>query len=133
MILTPLEQALEQLKTSLSFCDSDLAKKDRILFCQFRSAAIQAFEYTYELSIKFLRRHLESEESSNEAVDILGYRDLIRLACEKGLIDDPELWFQFREKRNITSHTYAENRADEVYKLLPSFLEKAKGLLSRIR
>ena len=42
-----------------------------------RSAAIQAFEFTYELSIKLIRRRLTDFESATK-ISQLPFKDLIR-------------------------------------------------------
>jgi len=130
--LTPFKKALEQLDKSLAFCNSDLAEKDSEIFLQFRSAAIQAFEYTYEISVKMLKRHLENIEASADTIDHLSYKNLIRTGAEKGLIDDPVAWFNFREKRNITSHAYDEDKAENVYEILPEFSKKAHFLFEQL-
>lgn len=118
-----LEKALNGLNEVL------VLKKDDII----RDSAIQRFEYTYELSIKLLRRQLEEMADVSTEIDHLSYRDLIRMGAEKGLINNPVLWFDFREKRNITSHTYDEARAEEVYKVLPVFAEESLFLLNSIK
>ncbi len=130
--LTSLKNALSQLQTSLDYCHSPLAAQDKALFCQFRAASIHAFEYTYELSIKFIRRKLESMEASIYSIDSLSYRDLIRVSFEKGLVSTPEAWFLFREKRNITSHTYSEDKASSVYKITSEFLKEVQFLLAKL-
>ena len=86
-----LEKAISQLEKSLEFSVSPMAKKEAELFFQFRSASIQAFEYTYELSIKMLRRALEEIEETPATIDQLAYRDLLRtgaenLNCAKSLL-----------------------------------------------
>lgn len=131
--LASLEKALKQFKKSLEFCTSELAAKDSELFLQFRTAAIQGFEYTYELSLKMLRRQLEQIEASSDLVAQQGFKDLLRLAALRGLVRTPEAWFEFREYRNITSHIYDENKAKEVYKILPFFLEETNWLFQALQ
>ena len=110
-----------------------MAQKDNNLFVQFRSAAIQAFEYSYEMCVKMIKRQLETMSPSAEDIEHLGYRDLIRVAAEKGLVSNPEAWFKFRDKRNKTTHTYDETKAKDVYGILPLFLDETKHLLARLR
>lgn len=97
-----------------------------------RDSAIQRFEYTYELAVRFLRKQLETMDSETE-VDRLGYRDLIRLGAERGFIDDPEAWFEFRDQRNLTVHTYNQINAEEVFSSLPPFRVSARFLLARLQ
>jgi nucleotidyltransferase substrate binding protein (TIGR01987 family) len=130
--LSALEKAIKQLEKSLSFSASDLAKQDLEIFQQFRASSIQSFEYTFEIAIKMIRRQLELIESSSELVDQLSFKDLIRTAAERGLLNDPLAWFAFRERRNITSHTYDEKKAEQVFTDLPKFLSEARNLLEKL-
>jgi nucleotidyltransferase substrate binding protein (TIGR01987 family) len=132
LYLDPLSKAIEQLAASLEYGASELAAGDPSLARQFRAAAIQAFEYTFELSRKMLQRRLK-EILSDAEVDRLSYRDLIRTGAAKGLIDDPVPWFAFREMRNITSHSYDEVKAEQIAAVLPAFLDKARSLLRELQ
>jgi hypothetical protein len=49
------------------------------------------------------------------------------------LIAVPERWFDYRDKRNITSHTYDEEKAREVFSVLTDFAADAADLLSRLK
>lgn len=98
-----------------------------------RDACIQRFEYTYELAFKMLKRQLEQELPSSEELDHLPFKEVIRVGAERGLIDSPQRWFDYRDKRNITSHTYDEAKAREVYGILADFAADAADLLSRLQ
>lgn len=69
---------------------------------------------------------------SADEIDAMSFRDLIRSGAERGLIDDPAAWFAFREDRNISSHTYDESKAKEVYRAALAFAPIARELLSRL-
>lgn len=132
--LSPLEKAISQLEKSLHYYHSDIAKKDPDLALQFMAACIQAFEYTYELCVKFLRRYLEMSEPSAENIDMMTFPTLIRTANERFLLKSEwSLWKQFRDMRNITSHTYDEIKAKNVMGIIPDFYAEAKYLLEKIR
>ena len=99
-----------------------------------RDAAIQRFEYTYELSHKMLKRYLEITEPSAEVIDQLPFPDLIRTASEKGLLSNGwDVWKNYRHARNTTSHTYNEAKAKEVYTEIPKFLNEANHLLNELK
>lgn len=98
-----------------------------------RDACIQRFEYTYELAFKMLKRQLEEELPSSEELDQLPYKEMIRVGAERGLILVPERWFDYRAKRNITSHTYDEEKAREVFAILSNFAADAADLLARLK
>lgn len=97
-----------------------------------RDATIQRFEYTYELCVKSLRRQLEAMSDSPGEVDALGYRDMIRLGSERGLIKNAAEWFRYREMRNITSHIYDPAKASAVFSVVPQFLRDAKALYAAL-
>jgi nucleotidyltransferase substrate binding protein (TIGR01987 family) len=129
--LKPLAKALEQLRISLNYCQSELARKDPAIAKQFRAAAIQAFEFTFEISIRMLRRRLTDMLSAAE-VERLSFRDLLRAGAQKGLIDDPTAWFRFRDMRNLSSHSYDETKATHIAATLPEFASKAMHLLEAL-
>jgi len=48
------------------------------------------------------------------------------------LIDDPDVWFEYRRIRNITSYIYDEATAEKVVGSVKSFLKDAKSLLEAL-
>ena len=79
---------------------------------ELRDACIQRFEFTFELSWKMLKRRLEMDLPNAQEVDRMTWRTLIRVGAEQGLIDDVDAWLIYRDKRNITSHTYDAAKAE---------------------
>ena len=73
---------------------------------------IKAFEYTFELAWNTLKDFLEFSGQT----DIYGSRDAIRKAFELGLIHDGEKWMDMLQSRNLTSHTYNEETAQQICK-----------------
>jgi hypothetical protein len=47
--------------------------------------------------------------------EVRGSRDAIREALKVGLIDDGELWMETIKARNLTSHTYSEELAENAF------------------
>jgi len=80
-----------------------------------------------------LKRQLESELPNPTEVDGYSYRKLFRVAAERGLVQDVEAWFDYRERRNITSHTYDEEKAVRVFEALPAFAGHAEKLLTSLK
>ncbi|HQZ87581.1 MAG TPA: nucleotidyltransferase substrate binding protein [Gammaproteobacteria bacterium] len=126
LILDPIKKAFLSLTKAMD------RSKQNPEDLEVRDACIQRFEYTYELSIKFIKRYIETENPSPENIDQMNYRDFLRLAAEIGLIEIVELWFQFREARNITSHAYDETKAIEVFNVIPSFIQQVNYLLEKL-
>ena len=94
------------------------------------AGVIQNFEFVYEISVKMIRRQLELESDSPADIDAASFRDVLRVAFEKGLITDVEAWFGFRQMRNITAHTYDHAKAQQVYQGTQNFLAHACQLLA---
>lgn len=124
--LSSFRKAIHSLERGLA--RAEMAPLDEEL----RDGAIQRFEYTYELAWKSLKRILEMESASPDEIDVLSFRDLIRIGAERGYIDDPLEWFVFREERNISSHTYDEAKAVQVYASALKFKAAAMRLLEKL-
>jgi nucleotidyltransferase substrate binding protein (TIGR01987 family) len=132
IVTSPFAAALAQLKKNAAFPGSVITREHPESLDAFRAGAIKSFEYTYELAVRFMRRGLESMGLSSDEIDQMSFRTLIRTAAEKGLVDDPTAWFLFRDKRNITLHTYDELKALDVLAVIPQFIEKANFLLKTL-
>ena len=75
---------------------------------------IKAFEYTYELAWNTMKDFLEYRGQT----DLYGSKDVIRKAFELGLIEDGENWMDMLKSRNKTSHTYNQETANEICKVV---------------
>ena len=71
---------------------------------------IKAFEYTYELSWKTLQDLLIEKGYNN----ITGPRPVIEQSFQDGYIVDGKGWMRMHTSRNLTSHTYDEQTAQEI-------------------
>ena len=79
-----------------------------------------------------LRRVLIERSESASMVADLSFNDLLRKAADAGLVAELEMWRQWREMRNATSHTYDEAKAAEVAAGIDQFAIGAKGLLAEL-
>ena len=122
--LNSLRLALASLQRALVRWNASFRQDEEL-----RDACIQRFEYSFELSWKMLKRRLEIDLSDSHSVDALGFRDLVRVGAERGLLADADAWMVFRDKRNITSNTYNAAKAAEVAAIIPSFADHALSLL----
>ncbi len=128
-----LGRAIAQLEQALAFAGSDLARSDAALARHLRAGAIQAFEFTYELSYKTLKRYLVDSEPGPGEVQRLDFNGTIRLGYARGLLaEEIAAWRQFREDRSMISDTYDEGKAQSVFAGIPRFLAEARFLLARI-
>ncbi len=131
--LKSIRNAVESLERSINVAlrkqndpNVDIDEKDTI-----RAGVIQNFEFTYEQCWKFMKRWHE-ENINPESVDGITRKELFRLSAENKLIEDVEKWMEFHRARNITSHTYDGNTANEVFHKTVEFLPFAKAFLVRL-
>lgn len=96
------------------------------------AGVVQSFEFTFELAWKSLKRQLERELPSPAELDAMNYRDLIRVGHERGLLAAVQPWFEFRELRNITAHTYSREKALRVAAGAPGLLDQVRSLLAQL-
>jgi nucleotidyltransferase substrate binding protein (TIGR01987 family) len=94
------------------------------------AGVVQNFEFVYELSVKMLRRQLERGSDSPDDFDKANIRDMLRMAGEKGLVEDVEAWFRHRAMRNISAHTYDCEKARTVYLGARALLDHSRALLA---
>ena len=95
---------------------------------------IQAFEYTYELAWNVMKDYFTYVQA---AENILGSRDAIQIAFNRGLITDGKIWMEMIESRIKSSHTYNEATAQEIadkivgkyFVLFEALQQKMEGLL----
>jgi nucleotidyltransferase substrate binding protein (TIGR01987 family) len=126
--LAPLEKAVSRLTEGLARYEKDITDT------QIRDGLIQRFEFSYEISHKMLKRHLEAVSPTPEQFDAMAFADLIRSANEQALLlGDWSAWKIYREMRSKTSHTYDEEIAIEVVHSIPAFLEEARHLLKQLQ
>ena len=93
---------------------------------------IQNFEFVYEISIKMIKRQLEIDALPASEIEHSNFKDVLRIAAERGLIEDVIAWFEYRKMRNITSHTYDEDKAKTVCDGIDAFLGDADDLLKKL-
>ena len=79
-----------------------------------------------------LKRQLEREVPVPAEVDGYSFKQLVRVGGERGLVRNVEVWFVYRDKRNLTAHTYNLSTAEEVFSILSQFAQDAVELLRRL-
>lgn len=90
-----------------------------------QDAAIKRFEFTFELSWKLMQ---EANEYLGKPSS--GPKPSIRTAAEKEVIDNPEGWLEFLEARNLTSHTYKQPLAKQIYERVKAFPPLVDSLIA---
>jgi nucleotidyltransferase substrate binding protein (TIGR01987 family) len=131
--LFPLQKAIAQLDGAMKLLQSDRPKKEPDIAVHLQAGAIQAFEFTYELSFKMLKRFLQETEPNPSEIGLVTFRDIIRVGYERELLQaELSEWENFRKNRGTTSHTYDQRKAEEVLAGIPAFLAEAHHLLQTI-
>jgi nucleotidyltransferase substrate binding protein (TIGR01987 family) len=132
--VTSLSNAIAQLDEALTYATSGLAASDPRLARHLRAGAIQAFEFTYELTIKTLKRYLVTTGPNPSTMDEFDFSALVRAGFERGLLrEEIAAWRDFRRDRGTTSHAYDNDRAQAVFDHIPRFLHEACFLRDQIQ
>ena len=62
------------------------------------------------------------------------FNNFIREAFDKGLLrSDVTVWRDYRKKRGATDHTYDEEKAQEIFEIIPDFLKEVQYALARLQ
>lgn len=95
------EKAIGHLEEALEIDNPDHLQKAGI---------IQFFEMCYELAWNTLKDYLEEQGFT----DVKSPRNALKKAFEVGLIENGHVWMDLLLDRNLTAHTYDEDKATEV-------------------
>ncbi len=127
-----MEQAKERLHAHLKLLDQaadTLAEALRQPLTEFiRDAAIQRFEYLFELSWKTMR-----VAAAYMGTVCQSPREAIKTAFKLGWTTNVDGWLEAMEARNETSHTYNEKIAQQVYEVAKKFPALVQELLGALR
>lgn len=94
-----------------------------------RDGVIQRFEFTTELAWKATREYLMDQGF----VDINSPKSVMKEAFSYGLITDDKIWVQLLNDRNLTSHIYKEEIADEICeRIIKTYFQEFKALSKRL-
>jgi nucleotidyltransferase substrate binding protein (TIGR01987 family) len=112
------KKALQQLQSAVEL------SAQRALSNLEKQGVIQAFEFTHELAWNMLKDYLQDQGNQN----IKGSKDATREAFKVELIADGEQWMAMIQSRNVSSHTYNEQIAEELVNVIveqyfPLFVE----------
>jgi nucleotidyltransferase substrate binding protein (TIGR01987 family) len=130
--LSALRNAVASLEGGLGLVTNNAWFNEQLPIVQntLIAGVIQNFEFVYELSIKMIRRQIELDADNPAELDQTNFRDLLRIAAEKGLIADVEAWFFYGSMRNASAHTYDQQKARQIYQDTLKFVDDARSLLA---
>lgn len=89
-----------------------------------RDSTIQRFEFSVELAWKTAKKLMGTTTSAP--------KDVVREMVQNSYIKDVNIWLKAIDMRNLSSHTYKEDLAEQVYAFAKSFLTELKDLIAVI-
>jgi nucleotidyltransferase substrate binding protein (TIGR01987 family) len=111
-------QAIGRFSEALEAPETDLT----------RDAAIQRFEFCFELAWKVIQ-----ERARAEGLDCQSPKGCLKLAYKNGWIGEEAGWVAMLEDRNRTAHTYDEALAKDVYRRFSGYLPLFRSLDTAMR
>ena len=125
---TALENSLQRLGEVVEIYKKN--PQDTIV----RDSLIQRFEFTYSITLKTLRKYFIERAFIVDDVNKLSFNEMVRTAMQLNLLkSDLAKWTEFREMRNLISHTYDENVTLKVSGIVPDFYEEITYLLKELK
>lgn len=110
---------LEEFRKAVSRLD-DAVRQPKNEFL--RDSVIQRFEFCVELAWKSAKRSMGTATAAP--------KDVVREMAQSGYIDDVALWLAAIDMRNLSSHTYKEDLAEQVYAFACGFVPQLKALVA---
>lgn len=117
-ILQALERAVGRLEEVLQAPESAIT----------RDAAIQRFEFCFELAWKAVQ-----VTARGQGQECTSPKGCLREAFHLGWIQDEQPWVSILADRNLTSHTYDEKLAKQVFSRLAGYLPMFRELLGLLK
>jgi len=111
-------RAIVRLNEALMASETDLS----------RDAAIQRFEFCFELAWKVIQERVRTE-----GLDCQSPKGCLKLAYKNDWLGDETGWLAMLEDRNRTAHTYDEALAKDVYRRLSAHLPLLQALDEYLR
>jgi nucleotidyltransferase substrate binding protein (TIGR01987 family) len=96
-----------------------------------RDAAIQRFEYTFEIFWKLVKEYLYNYEG----IECNSPKSCFREASSVGLLSEEQTitCLEMTDDRNLTSHTYVEEVAESIYEKIRDYNELMDTVFNHIR
>lgn len=110
MIRPEYQESVNFLAMALQRLD-EVLKEDIAVHPSSVDATIQRFEFSIELFWKALKKKLFYDHG----IDAQSPKAVLQKAYANRLISDENMWLDMLEDRNLTSHTYNQKLALEIY------------------
>ena len=109
MSLNKANELLDDYKKCLSRL-SEILKRDSEKDPDLIDGTIQRFEFTFEIAWKLMKEILD-----DRGVLVNSPKITIKEAFREKFFEDGDGWIKMLEDRNLTSHTYKQDLANEIY------------------
>ncbi|MEB2778997.1 nucleotidyltransferase substrate binding protein [Algoriphagus persicinus] len=110
-------KAMNHLENSLQIPHPDIVQKAGI---------IHFFEMSFELAWNMVKDYLEEQGF----VDIKSPRSALKKAFEMNILENGHAWMDLLQDRNLTAHTYDEQKASDMEQLISNkYFPLLKALL----
>ncbi len=121
ILLKTAERSLKTLKEVLDMPFSVIV----------RDAAIQRFEYNFEIMWKLLKHYLKDEEG----IICNSPKTCFKEAFSQQMVTEKEtvVLLEMTDDRNLTSHTYHEEVAEQIFSRLKKYHKLMNKLFSKIK
>lgn len=96
------KQRFDNYQRAVNYLKDEAEKYSDTEIAVIKKGIIQSFEITHELAWKLMQDILKSEGESG----VLGSKSASRLAFNRGLIAQGDIWLEMVNSRNITVYTY---------------------------
>ena len=100
-----LLQRFENYQKSVSHLESEVAQYADTDLEIIKKGIIQSFEVTHELAWKLMQDFLAYEGET----ELYGSKSATRLAFNRGMITEGDVWLEMVKSRNLTVHTYDDS------------------------
>ncbi len=118
LVLEDFEKIIDQLDEVLNM------KKTEVV----RDSAIKRFELCFDLAWKSIKVCAKIQ-----GAECYSPKACFKTAFQLKLIEYDEKWSDMVDDRNLSSHTYKEELAEEVYSKLSGYLSLFKDLLQKLK
>jgi len=131
-----LEQRYELLQKALNSLNMVLNKiketnHEHENYTEFRDSSIQRFEYCVDTFWKFMREYIEKKYGT---ITVASPKPVIKACVDLKLIDadDYASFIKMINDRNLTSHAYNEELAEQISNELPGYYQLLKSTIGKI-
>ena len=115
--LKDFEKSIKKLEEVLSLEKSEII----------RDSAIKRFELCFDLSWKTVKNY-----AKHEGIECYSPKECFKSAFQLKLIDKEKEWLEIVNDRNLSTHLYNEEKAEEIYSRLSNHLESFQQLFKKI-